>query len=112
MRAMNVWLMIATGVMVPTAALAAPVFITYPFEVTATSGPLSGVSAAGTFTYNTAITPPCGGQVLAVGLLNDLNFTWDSITYNASTANTGGMLLGSSGNLFGVVSGTTCQAAS
>ena len=110
MRTMNVWLTIAAGVMAPTTALAAPVFITYPFEVTATSGPLAGVTAAGTFTYDTAITPTGGGQLLAVGLLSDLNFTWDSITYNASTANTGWLYLGSAGNFLAGGFGTNCIA--
>lgn len=112
MRALPILVMLGVGIVGSTTALAAPVFITYPFTVAATSGPLSGDTASGSFTYDTAITPPGGGTLGAVGLLSDLSLTWDGITYNASTANTGYLQLASSGMFLGGAFGTACGPSS
>ena len=90
MKVLPLLVVIAVGTIgAATPAPATPVLITYRFTVTSDVGPLAGVTADGTFTYDTVITPPGGGTVNAVGLFSDLNFTWDGITYKASTANTG-----------------------
>jgi hypothetical protein len=96
-----------------TAALAGPVaYITYPFTVTATNGPLAGDTATGSFTYSTSIIPPGGGGLSATGLFTALSFTWDGIPYNASTANTGSLEFNSSGQLTGEIFGDNCNAVS
>lgn len=91
MKRLALCLEIASALLFSTSAvLAGPIaFITYPFTVTATSGPLNGDTAAGSFTYDTSIVPPGGGTVSGAGLLSDLSFTWDGIPYSASNANTG-----------------------
>src|SRR5262249_34006407 len=104
-----VWLGIA-ALAGSTAALAGPAFVTYPFTVTATSGPLSGDTEAGSFTYSVSVIPPGGGIVAATGLLTDLSFSWDGIPYDASTANTGLLNFNSSGQLSLAFFGTTCSA--
>lgn len=60
--------------------------ITYDFTITATSGPLSGDIANGSFTFNRSIIPAGGGVVPATGLLMDLSFTWDGVPYSASSS--------------------------
>jgi hypothetical protein len=70
--------------------------ITFSFSVTATSGPLDGITENGTFTYDSSSIIP-GGANDNVGLLTDLNFTWNGITYNQTTANTGFLAFDSSG---------------
>jgi hypothetical protein len=102
----------------PLAAQASPV--TYDFTVTGgPSGPLAGQTATGSFSVDSSNTPSSGGVLNATGLLTDLSFTWDGISYNAQTANTGGLIIswGSWGPIFGATFGTncdagTCQAAS
>ena len=92
--------------------------VTYDFTVTATSGPLSGVVSSGSFSFDSSVIvpagppapscrpatspcPPTGGGVTGSHLLDALDFTWDSIAYNADTANTGGLDFDASGNLIG-----------
>ena len=87
-----------------------PLLVTYPFTVVARVGPLAGETANGSFTYNSGIVPSGGGLVGAVGLLTNLNFTWDGIAYNASTANTGAMVFDSSGTLTIGLFGNDCVA--
>jgi hypothetical protein len=65
--------------------------ITIPFYVTATSGPLNGTIETGSFTYDSSSMVPGGGLNNNTGLLTALNFTWDGITYNQTTANTGSL---------------------
>jgi hypothetical protein len=60
--------------------------VTYDFTVTATSGPLSGEVANGSFTFNSSIIPAGGGVVPASGLLTDLSFTWDKVPYTLSSS--------------------------
>ena len=90
--------------------------LTYDFTVTATSGPLSGTVSSGSFSFDSSVIvpagppatscrpatspcPPTGGDVAGSHLLDALDFTWDSIAYNATTANTGFLNFDSSGNL-------------
>lgn len=88
-------------------AVAAP--ISYVFSVTATSGPLNGVTAAGTFSYDSSSIVP-GGTNSNTGLLTALNFTWDGTTYNQATANTGRLTFDGAGTLTVPVFGNNCTA--
>ncbi len=68
------------------AAQAAPV--NYNFAVNVTSGPLINKVENGSFSYDSSIAVP-GSFDSAFGLLTAFNFTFNGITYNANTANTG-----------------------
>src|SRR4030095_12018448 len=89
----------------PPAASATP--ITYSFTVQATTGPLAGTTANGDFTFDSSSIIP-GGSNQATGLLTGLNFTWDGITYDAGTANTGQLDFDAAGNLTLAFFGTSC----
>ena len=54
--------------------------MSYEFAVTATSGPLAGTAADGTFAFDDSIIPSGGG--LVNNGITDLNFTWHGIAYN------------------------------
>jgi len=82
--------------------------ITYDFTVTATNGPLSGDVSNGSFSFSSSIIPVGGGTLLESGLLTDLSFTWDGISYTDKTANTGDMTFNSAGNLTHILFGTDC----
>jgi hypothetical protein len=86
--------------------------ITYDFQVTGTTGPLAGTVSAGTFTFDSSIIPSGGGAVNKVGLLDDLAFTWNGVTYDETTANTGALFFDSMGHLLnsGALFGTNCWA--
>ena len=88
-------------------AMAAP--FSYVFSVTATSGPLSGTTAAGTFSYDSS-SIVLGGSNNNIGLLTALNFIWDGITYNQATANTGLLGFDGAGTLTGIAFGNNCPA--
>lgn len=91
------------------AAHAAP--ITYSFTVNAgSSGPLAGQTATGSMTFDSSIIPAGGGNVSATGLLTGLSFTWEGVSYNASTANTGWMDFTSSGGFVDAMFGPNCAA--
>lgn len=81
---------------------------TYSFDVTATDGPLAGVSATGTFTFDDSIIPAGGGMVKGTSLLTDLNFTWNGIAYDETTANTGWLTFDAAGILTDPTFGTDC----
>jgi hypothetical protein len=68
-------------------AQAVPVY--YDFQVTANSGPLSGVTASGAFAFEDTIIPAGGGSVSAVDLFTYFDFEWNNILYDETTANTG-----------------------
>lgn len=95
------------GVLVSIAASATP--ITYGFTVTAIEGPLNGQTASGTFTFDSA-SIVAGGSNAQTGLLLDLDFSWDGIDYNESTANSGRLSFGNAGNLTLALFGTDCIA--
>src|SRR5438034_1239057 len=109
MRLNNCLLVAAVGLALALASIdaadASP--IDYTFSVTATEGPLSATTAAGTFSYDTSSIVP-GGRNLNTGLLTALNFTWDGITYNQTTANTGALGFDAAGMLTLSLFGTNC----
>jgi hypothetical protein len=51
-----------------------------------------------------------GGTNSNTGLLTALNFTWDGITYDQTTANTGFLTFNTSGTLVTDVFGNDCSA--
>ena len=105
-RIRNISLAIVLGLTIAIAkAEATPV--TYDFSLTATSGPLSGSTANGTFTYDTSSIVP-GGTNNATGLLTALNLTWHGISYNQTTANTGFLIFDAKGTLDSGAFGTNC----
>src|ERR1700737_3684890 len=83
--------------------------VNYTFSVTATPGPLAGTAAAGTFSYDTS-SIVLGGFNFNTGLLTALNFTWDGITYNQTTANTGQLRFDATGMLAQSLFGNNCAA--
>ena len=82
--------------------------VTIGFEVTATTGPLAGTTELGTFTFDDVIIPPGGGFVVATGLFSDFAFTWNSIVYDETTANTGLIAFDSLGTVTGAQFGNDC----
>lgn len=73
--------------------------LTYDFTVTippgSAFGPLAGVVAPGTLSFDNSLIPASGfGAVGGPGLLSDLSFSWNGITYDETTANTGGLGFG------------------
>jgi hypothetical protein len=96
---------LALGLPSMRAADASPV--NYTFLVTATEGPLAGTTAPGAFSYDTSSIVP-GGINNNIGLLTALNFTWNGITYNQTTANTGFLGFDAAGMLTSDTFGTDC----
>lgn len=94
--------------LVQSVAQAVPV--TYDFTANGgPDGPLANVSSSGFFTYDDAIMPSGGGIVIQTGLILDLAFSWNGVTYDETTANTGGFGFEPSGELFGWTFGTNCS---
>ena len=81
--------------------------VTYDFTVTATSGPLSGVTATGSFTFDSSLEVP--KEFDQTVPLKSLHFTWNGITYSAATANIGNLLFDSSGALKSADFGDHCH---
>ncbi len=81
----------------------------YDFSVTATSGPLNGDMASGTFSFDSSSITP-GSTNTTAGLLTSLSFTWDSVAYTEATANTGWLVFDGSGNLTDATFGNDCIA--
>jgi len=96
------WLVLA-----PVAARGTPII--YDFTVTAINGPLAGETSSGTFAFDSSTVVP-GGSIAQVGLLTDLDFVWDGIAYDETTANTGRLDFDNAGNLALAVFGTDCSA--
>ena len=90
-----------------SAAKAAP--ITYDFTVTGTSGPLNGTAAHGTFSYDSSSIVPRGANQ-ATGLLTSLSFSWNGVSYDQTTANTGDLRFDVSGNLTQAQFGSNCSS--
>src|SRR5262245_34021366 len=85
--------------------------ITYDFLVDGgDSGPLAGVSASGFFSFDDSIVPPDAGDVLEAGLLSDLEFSWNGVSYDETTANTGYLVFDATGALVDGAFGSDCQA--
>jgi len=81
--------------------------VTYDFLFTAASGDLAGTAAAGSFSFDNALATPFTNRDQG-GLLSGLAFTWDGISYTASTANSGWLHFGASGALTSFGIGTNC----
>jgi hypothetical protein len=94
--------------LLPCSAMADP--ITYSFQVMATTGPLAGSVANGTFSFDDSIIPPAGGGVFQAGLLTNLDFTWNGIAYTEATANTGALVFNAQGDLTDFCFGTNAAA--
>ena len=107
MRSSSVLLASLTFAGASVLAQASP--ITYDFSTTATGGPLAGATASGSFSYDSASIVPAGNDA-GPGFLTALNFTWDGISYNAATANSGLLAFDGSGNLVAAIFGTNCGA--
>ena len=107
MRTAALTLLAALTLVAALASNAAP--ITYRFTVGATDGPLTGVTSVGTFTFDSASITP-GASNSATGLLTDLDFTWNGITYDESIANTGLLQFDGAGELTVALFGNDCVA--
>jgi hypothetical protein len=97
----------AAAVAFAPAAMATPV--NYKFTVDVTSGPLTGTTDHGTFSYDSSSIVP-GGFNSATGLLTALAFTFNGTTWNAGTANTGVLGFDGAGNLSAFAFGNNCVA--
>ena len=62
-------------------------------------GTLAGVTSSGYFSFDDRIIPIGGGTLFQANLLTDLAFTWNLITYDESTANTGMLTFDATGAL-------------
>jgi hypothetical protein len=93
------------------AATASATTITYNFTVTATSGPLGGTVSHGTFAYDSSSIMP-GHSNVAADLLTYLDFTWNGIAYDATSANTGWLTFDGSGQLTYFTFGNACVGGS
>jgi hypothetical protein len=98
---------LATLIVIPSAEATT---ITHAFSVTATEGPLQGVTAVGTFTYDSSSVLP-GGGTFSTEVFTALNFTWDGITYNEDTAHPAILQWDQSGVLIGALFGSSCIEA-
>lgn len=82
---------------------------TYDFTITPTSGPAA--AATGSFSYDCATLGglcTTGGSDTASGLLSSLSLTFDGVTYDESTANTGTLELAAGGGLTYILFGSSC----
>ncbi len=92
---------------VTATAQAAP--ITYDFNGSFSSGPLSGQSYNGYFTFDSIlISGVLPAMNNSVGLIDDLAVTIDGISYDETTANTGWLNFDVLGALTGFGIGTDC----
>src|SRR5262245_40489409 len=82
-------------------------FVIFQFDVVATSGPLAGERATGTFTIDSNLIPPGGGKIVDLSF-TDVAFTWDGIRYTAANTHTGSLTFDSAGNLVEWDFGTSC----
>ncbi len=110
MKRISIFSLVLTGVAIMFIAVPAQaVLVSYDFQVTATSGPLTGTTANGTFSFDSSIIPAGFGVLQQTNLLTNLSFNWNGITYDATTANTGGLAF-ASGILTNALFGTNCIA--
>jgi hypothetical protein len=80
----------------------------YEFTVTATNGPLAGVTSVGTFSFDPAIASEGDPYVSIAGLFESLSFSWDGVDYDEDSANTGTLGFDADGTVFYALFGTTC----
>ena len=97
----------STAILFAPAALATPV--SFDFSVNVTSGPLSGNTYNGNFSYDSS-SIIAGGSNDAAGLLTALNFNFNGNSYDANTVNTGSLVFDSAGTLSFFMFGTDCSA--
>lgn len=83
--------------------------VTYDFTVTAHSGPLAGTTESGAFSFDGSVIKPDGTDHFAFGLFSDFSFTWNGVTYNSLTANTGEIQINPSGNFDILIFGNACN---
>jgi hypothetical protein len=104
------WLVLAAATAAfsfASSAQATPV--NYDFTVNVLDGPLSGTAVNGSFSYDSSsITPSV--SIDAKDLLTTLDFTFNGISYDAATANTGWLEFDAAGSLHGFGFGTGCWA--
>jgi len=101
---------LAIGLLAQSAAVSAAT-VTYNFFVNGGDlGPLAGVSASGSLSFDDSIVPAGGGPVDDAGVFSDLAFTWNGISYTAAAANTGYLEFDANGKLINGVFGTDCHA--
>lgn len=104
-------LSLAAAAVLATSIAAHAKSITYDFMVNGGSaGPLANVTSSGSFTFDSSIIPTGGGLLTGTGLLTGLSFTWDGISYDQTTANTGTLEFDSRGILNGLNFGNSCDA--
>jgi hypothetical protein len=84
--------------------------VDYDFTVTATSGSLAGDVASGSLSFDDSLLAVPNTNYAQTGLLTNLSFTWDGATFNASTANTGQISSGATGQLALLAFGDDCSA--
>lgn len=95
----------AAAISFAPAAEATPV--THDFAVHVTSGPLAGSVENGSFSYDSSSITP-GGFNSASGLLTAFDFTFDGITYDAGSANTGLLGFDAAGDLTSFFISSSC----
>ena len=108
MRTKSTYLALLGILLLPTAANAT--LMRLDFGVMATSGPLTGVIARGYGIFDSSVAPAGGGTVLQTGLFQDFSFTWNGISYDETSANTGGLRFDALGALTNFLLGSNCGA--
>ena len=104
--------LVVFGLVVESSAVQAAT-ITYDFIVDGGDiGPLAGVTVSGFFSFDDSLVPAGGGDVNEAGLLSELEFTWNGISYDETTANTGSLTFDATGALTSGVFGSDCEAGS
>ncbi len=98
------------AIALPVACQAAPV--TYDFTVNAIDGPRAGATASGYFTYDDTIVQSGGGFWYQTALITDLSFSFDGLSYDETTANTGLLGFDTGGALIHAMFGSHCTAGS
>ncbi len=97
---------VLAALLLPLPALAVPVTVNFAVNGGA-SGPLAGLFSLGSFSFDRDLFPPAGGGINQAGLFSSLDFTWNGIHYDASTANTGSLAVLTDG-LVVATFGTNC----
>ena len=83
--------------------------ITHEFMVVETGGPRTGVAATGALSFDDSIVLPAT-SIDMVNLLTDLDFTWNGVHYDETTANSGRLAFDVNGTLVAAVFGNDCSA--
>jgi hypothetical protein len=86
--------------------------ITRQFEFSSTAGALQFGPSVGSFTYDDSVAPSGGGYVLATGLFSDLAVSFDAVSFDETTANSGWLWFDAAGGLLEAHFGNNCGAGS